>query len=592
VTGALLNGAAPGFGLGTLAWILTLVRAGTLAALFVVLGTPLLGALVPLPPAAVRLLRLGLIGAALGLVAWLLLQTAALTDANDARDMLAGVPEVLTGTRFGTLIVWRLGLLAAIALVPVRRWRGAWPAALALAVPAVALEAWDLHAASMAPGLSLLLASEVLHVLAAAAWLGALPALWLAVRGASAEVAVRAGRRFFPIGTFGVLGLAGSAAWQGWVLLGGLPGVVGTAYGWLALGKTLLFVALIGLAARNRLRLVPALARAPGPATRRALGRSIAGEMAVGLLTVWFAAVLGALPPGMHLQPVWPFTWRAVVATASPAAVAAAGGFALPRLGLLFLPATPTAYYRSPTRFAADSIADGAALYPAHCARCHRADGRGDGPDAALLPVPPADLTGAHLWMHDDGEMFWYLTAGIPAPDGAPAMPGFAAVLGEDDRWALIDYLRARNAGVGYAAQGRWTPPVLAPSFLADCGGAQAVPVGEPGPRVWRVVFLGAGQSAPPPAGGAMATVAIAPAHAALAPAGGVCVAGDPAIRDAYAVVGGVSVAQLDGMQALIDRNGWLRALQPAGPVAAEQRRALAAAPLPRGSVFVMPHHH
>ncbi len=39
-----------------------------------------------------------------------------------------------------------------------------------------------------------------------------------------------------------------------------------------------------------------------------------------------------------------------------------------------------------------DAVA-GAALYQRHCASCHGAEGRGDGPVAASLRQPPADLT-------------------------------------------------------------------------------------------------------------------------------------------------------------------------------------------------------
>lgn len=36
---------------------------------------------------------------------------------------------------------------------------------------------------------------------------------------------------------------------------------------------------------------------------------------------------------------------------------------------------------------------DGAALYVAYCASCHGRSGRGDGPVAEYLKIPPADLT-------------------------------------------------------------------------------------------------------------------------------------------------------------------------------------------------------
>ena len=96
--------------------------------------------------------------------------------------------------------------------------------------------------------------------------------------------------------------------------------------------------------------------------------------------------------------------------------------------------AYPTTYRRSTVPYHAVSIANGAALYRAHCATCHGAAGRGDGPGGAGLPRRPADLTAPHTAEHTAGDMFWWLTHGIPAggmpPFGARARRGRA--LGPD----------------------------------------------------------------------------------------------------------------------------------------------------------------
>ena len=142
-----------------------------------------------------------------------------------------------------------------------------------------------------------------------------------------------------------------------------------------------------------------------------------------------------------------------------------------PDLNPLVVPAYPTTYFRSPTGFAAASITRGEGLYRDHCTGCHGRDGRGDGSAAGVLPRPPADLTARHLWMHPDGELFWWISHGIDGQDGIKLMPGFDVSLGEDGVWNVIDYIRARNGGFVRAAQGHWSPTLLAPDFPVSCAG-------------------------------------------------------------------------------------------------------------------------
>jgi putative copper export protein len=80
-----------------------------------------------------------------------------------------------------------------------------------------------------------------------------------------------------------VVALASTAAFQGWVLAGGLSGLLGTAYGWVALFKLTIFAVLLVFAALNYLRLVPALARYHARAAKLWLVRSIAVGDRVGI---------------------------------------------------------------------------------------------------------------------------------------------------------------------------------------------------------------------------------------------------------------------------------------------------------------------
>jgi putative copper resistance protein D len=69
--------------------------------------------------------------------------------------------------------------------------------------------------------------------------------------------------------------------------------------------------------------------------------------------------------------------------------------------------------------------------------------GKGNGPAAAALEVPPADLTAAHVLDHSEGDTFWWLSQGIPES----GMPGFAEHLSEDERWDLINWVRTLPVG-------------------------------------------------------------------------------------------------------------------------------------------------
>jgi mono/diheme cytochrome c family protein/uncharacterized membrane protein len=432
----------------------------------------------------------------------------------------------------------------------------------------------------------------VLHLLAAGIWLGGLPGLWIALSDSGTGIAFAAAKRFSPPAMGCVAVLLATAAWQYFVLIMGLPGLFGTAYGWMAGMKMLLLAALLVLAYRNKFRLTPALAGAYAGTPARALRRAITIETTLALAAVAAAAVLTELQPAMHLQPLWPFSERlttvtidedpeflrtvivSALAIAAGAAMLAAALYfrryrppaiiaaaiivwiAVPNFSLLLAEADPYSFYHSPTGFAAASIAEGAGLYPEHCAACHGASGHGDGPLANTLPVPPADLTAGHLWMHSDGDLFGWLTDGIKAPRGGQAMPGFAGTLSPDDRWALIDYIRAHNAGTAMMASGHWSPPLQAPKFGLTCDGRSEKLADLHGMPVRLVIGGGEPVSAAP----GLVTIV---AGATRAKTGaGVCVADAGAVAEAYAIASGAAPA---GTQFLIDGEGWLRAMQRPG---------------------------
>ncbi len=94
------------------------------------------------------------------------------------------------------------------------------------------------------------------------------------------------------------------------------------------------------------------------------------------------------------------------------------------------------------------AIARGATLYRRHCQTCHGEDGRGDGPMAAALPHPPADLT--HHFHRAPGQgdayLFWRVSEGgtaAPFRTWNSAMPAFKAILHEAERWDVLAYVHA-----------------------------------------------------------------------------------------------------------------------------------------------------
>jgi peroxiredoxin len=111
-------------------------------------------------------------------------------------------------------------------------------------------------------------------------------------------------------------------------------------------------------------------------------------------------------------------------------------------------------------------------LYREHCVACHGSAGHGDGPAAAGLDPRPADLTAAHTGDHTAGDLFWWLSHGI----SGSAMLGFADRLGENDRWDLINFVRALASG---EQARRLTPAIVARSSIVAPDLAVTLPSGE-----------------------------------------------------------------------------------------------------------------
>jgi len=544
----------------------------------------------------------GLIAIMAGVV-WFALQTATMADAENLSDLAGALPLVALHTRYGNVVLVRLGLLAVATFVPrVMRRDARIPVylTLLLAVVAVSLQGRIGHAGAT-PGAigGGLVVSESLHLIAAGTWLGALFPLWLSLRALAPTWAGAICERFTPIGLACVLVLAGTGLAQGLELIGSLPALFGTTYGQIAVLKITLFLLALVLAALNRLWLTDHLTAGIADA-RRHLQLSVSFETIVGLAIVSAAAFMASSPPAAHTAPVWPFSWQfslvtvhedpdfrrevivALIAIGATivllAATLAWGRFQLvalialaavvvwrgPSLSLLTVEAYPTSFQTSPSDFTAASIVRGQTLFAHNCVSCHGSDGAGNGPEADRMRIKPADLTMPHLWEHTDGELFWWLTHGIDDPGGhGLAMPGFGQTLSADGRWALIDYVRAHNASVALQQDTELDLPLRAPAFAVSCAGVAASTVADLHGRVVHVVTDATTDTSLPPQSGILTVNLLV--KDGVTPARGACAAADPAAWGAYAVLADLPSDGLAGTEFLVDPDGWLRAVRRPG---------------------------
>ena len=244
---------------------------------------------------------------ALALLAAAMMGTPPWPVDRDAIGMLLDLPGIGTAwkLRMAALVVAALAALSAVH-------RGLWLAVVALASGmALATLAWTGHGAmdEGATGWAHLIA-DILHLLAAGAWTGALLGLILLVarpasRGDAAHLVLthRALHGFGTVGTIVVAALAVTGLVNAWLLVG--PENIGalwtTLYGRLLLAKLALFAAMFGLAALNRFRLTPrfeaSIAAGDHGETLGVLRRSLAVETVCIIAILALVAWLGTLGP-------------------------------------------------------------------------------------------------------------------------------------------------------------------------------------------------------------------------------------------------------------------------------------------------------
>ena len=260
----------------------------------------------------------GLVVALISAVPWLIVVAESMSGQPLGALYAQGVLwTVLSQTDFGNDWLLRVvlacalgGLLVHSVSIKGGTSRALQAATVILAAAYVGSLAWSGHAIG-GEGIEGILhpAADVLHLLAAAAWVGALAplALLLAMTGTdAAELAVArtATRRFSNLGIASVAALIVSGFVNSWYLVGSIPALTETDYGRLLLIKLVLFAAMVAIAAVNRSRLTPKLVQdadlMAAQDGRHRLCRNAAIEACLGAVIIAIVAALGTLPPASH----------------------------------------------------------------------------------------------------------------------------------------------------------------------------------------------------------------------------------------------------------------------------------------------------
>ena len=578
--------------------------------------------------------------------AWLLIEAsemAGTTIAQALRDRTAIV--VLRETEFGRAFTVRalflVALIGAVAWMHrARRGRASRiPSAVAASIAAALLAtlADAGHAAAAANGTLRVvhLGADAAHLLAAGAWLGALPPLVLCIAHAPASGTLeRLARRFSMLGIACVGILIATGIVNALLLVGSFAALFGTSYGQLLDVKLALFAAMLAIAAVNRGSLTPRLAH--DDAARRALARNARREIAAGIGIVAVVAALGTMVPGAHQSPRWPFDFALdpappILSAGVLAALGASAALALAAIAFIIagvrrkalrwsiagcaallaaaavstsifaVPAFPTTFTRSPVPYTVDAIAHGSSRFAELCSTCHGADARGDGPAAPTLAKKPANLA-EHALHHPEGNLFWWIAHGIA---GSP-MPGFSPQVADEDIWAIVQFVVARASADAAATLGPRVDPASmsrAPDFAYTMPGEAEQTLA--GPRTPALLVLYATQDSAARLAELAAdhrlmhaNLRVIPVPLAALPSGTGPRTADGALAEVYSMfTRGAGAARPTHVELLVDGAGIVRARwtgipPPHGDRDAEIAKAIRRLPAPGKAPASMHHGH
>lgn len=172
----------------------------------------------------------------------------------------------------------------------------------------------------------------------------------------------------------------------------------------------------------------------------RTLGGILAACLVSGFVMYWAIKLFPVLPPMSHMQ-----DQPRLGAQQGSAFFKDGRGMRMPVQGTIargHLPsATGTqdeaAALPNPLPRTKEVFAQGKTAYTNRCAVCHGAVGNGVGSLTAAYGAKPANLQSQQFQDYRDGQIYWAIV------NGKNAMPSQAADLTEDERWAVVHYVRA-----------------------------------------------------------------------------------------------------------------------------------------------------
>ncbi len=109
--------------------------------------------------------------------------------------------------------------------------------------------------------------------------------------------------------------------------------------------------------------------------------------------------------------------------------------------GLQVLRETDPETLKNPLPFNEATVERGRVAYFRYCAQCHGKKADGNGTVGQSFAPLPSNLASAEVQEHSDGLLFVRLSLGFKR------QPPLAATVAEEDRWAVIHYIRSLAGG-------------------------------------------------------------------------------------------------------------------------------------------------